>query len=118
MGEEARGLMPSDEGKRRLRDTGSVRPFARGEGRRTVAPGAVAQLTQRRRLGCLKVGEDLVGPVVAKRPEQGQLRVENKSKNNWAAQGVLGRNRLWAADRNRNYFLNFELRNWSSNQSI
>jgi hypothetical protein len=32
MEEEARRLMPSDVGKQRPQDAGSVRPFARGEG--------------------------------------------------------------------------------------
>jgi hypothetical protein len=40
--EEARGLMPSDEGKERPRDTGLVRPFTRGEGRWMVALGTAA----------------------------------------------------------------------------
>jgi hypothetical protein len=45
MEEEARGLTLSDVGKRGPRDTGSVHPFARGEGRQMTASGAAAQLT-------------------------------------------------------------------------
>jgi hypothetical protein len=67
----------------------------KGDGRRLHA---------RRRLGCLEVGEDPIGSVWAKRPKLGRLRVENKRKNNWAAQGVLGRNWFSAVDRNRNCF--------------
>jgi hypothetical protein len=37
MGEEVRGLAPSDEGKRRLWDDSSIRPLERGEGRRMAA---------------------------------------------------------------------------------
>jgi hypothetical protein len=72
---------------------------SREEKGRTTALGVVAQLTRRWRLGCLEVGEDLIGLGWAKRLELGRLRVENKSKNNWAAQGVLGRNRFWAAEK-------------------
>jgi hypothetical protein len=32
MGEEVRGLAPSDEGKRRLHDGNSISPLERGEG--------------------------------------------------------------------------------------
>jgi hypothetical protein len=39
-----RGLAPSDELKRRLWDGSSIRPLERGEGRWTVAHGAVAQV--------------------------------------------------------------------------
>jgi hypothetical protein len=46
MEEEARGLTPSDEGKRRPWEAGSVHPFVQGEGLRAAAPGAATQLTQ------------------------------------------------------------------------
>jgi hypothetical protein len=38
--------MPSDEGKRRPRDAGSVHPFTRVEERRMTVPDAAAQLTR------------------------------------------------------------------------
>jgi hypothetical protein len=43
MGEEVRGLAPSDEGKRRLWDSSSICPLERIEGRWTVTHGAVAR---------------------------------------------------------------------------
>jgi hypothetical protein len=38
-----RGLAPSDEGKRMLRDDSSIHPLERGEGRRTATHDAVAR---------------------------------------------------------------------------
>jgi hypothetical protein len=43
MGEEVRGLAPSDEGKRRLWDGSSIHPLERGERRQTATHGAAAR---------------------------------------------------------------------------
>jgi hypothetical protein len=84
-----RGFSLSEEGKRRPRDVISFLPLDRGGGRRTLALGVTALLTQLRRLRCLEVGED---PRWAERPGTGPASEKFQGDVESSCQGHLGQN--------------------------